>query len=240
MKVRAAYFLMAVACLPATGCSFLGEVVTGSGTPATGQFDVAGFTKVEAHGAFQVEIVRADKFDVSVTTDDNLLEFVKVTEDNGTLTIGLENGKNFRSRAGFKATIAMPALEGIQLEGACTGSVKGFDGCKTFSIELQGASTLTGEVDADELNIVADGASTVTLQGTAKEGIVRASGASKIHLSDLALVRADIHFSGACSGTVHVMDKLDYELSGASHLDYRGRPTLGNQDASGASSATQK
>jgi hypothetical protein len=54
------------------------------------------------------------------------------------------------------------------------------------------------------------------------------------------VTRATVNLSGASSGTVNARDKLEYGLSGASHLDYRGQPTIGEADVSGASSVSQK
>jgi hypothetical protein len=39
---------------------------------------------------------------------------------------------------------------------------------------------------------------------------------------------------------VNASDGLDYELNGASHLDYRGNPKIGNKEVHGASAASQK
>jgi hypothetical protein len=241
MNVRVSYLVTAFALLPTSACSLAGlGVVTGSGTPLTMQYEEKGFTAVEVHGAFQVDITRAKNFDVSVTGDDNLLEFVRVTERGGTLTIDFEPGKIVRTRSELKASIAMPELEAVTLHGACTGAVEGFRGGKAFRAELQGASKLGGEIEADKIDVVAAGASSVTLRGNAAEGSLEASGASGLHLDDFFVTRAVVQLSGASSGTVHVGEALDYDVSGASHLYYHGRPTLGKQESSGASRAVAK
>ena len=119
MNVRVSYLVTAIALLPTSACSLAGlGVVTGSGTPLTMQYEEKGFTAVEVHGAFQVDITRAKNFDVSVTGDDNLLEFVRVTERGGTLTIDFEPGKIVRTRSELKASIALPELEAVALNGA--------------------------------------------------------------------------------------------------------------------------
>lgn len=241
MRIRVGFLLTAAALLSAAACNVLGiEFITGSGNPLTEKFEAKGFTKVEVHNAFDVDITRGDEFDVSVTADDNLMPFVKVTTDGSTLTVSVDRGKNLRPRAGLKVAVTMPALEGVCLNGACSGSVKGFKGGKDLKIEVQGASTLRGEVHAGKLQVVASGASTVTLRGTADECDADGSGASKVQLGDLDVARANVQLSGASSGTVHATDKLDYDVSGASSLDYRGRPALGKHETSGASSANEK
>jgi hypothetical protein len=241
MKLRVGFLLAAVALLPNAACSVLGiEFITGSGNPRTEKFDTTGFKAVEVHNAFQVDITRGDKFDVEVTADDNLVDFVKVTNDGSTLTVGVESGKNLRPRAGLKVAITMPELEGVTLSGACTGSVKGFKGGKDFNVKLSGASKLKGDVSAEKVEIEVSGASSVTLRGTAVTCDTEGSGASKVHLDDLDVTRAKVNLSGASSAAVHATEKLDYDLSGASSLDYHGHPTLGKHSTSGASAASEK
>jgi Putative auto-transporter adhesin, head GIN domain len=242
MKVRASLLLTAVAVLPIASCAFPGSmVVNGSGRPATQDFDVKAFTTVEAHGAFDVQISRADKCAVSVTTDDNLMEFVNVTEDGDKLILSMDQGGKplgVRPKVGLKALVTLPQLDGVTLHGACTASAEGIEHVKTFQVTAGGASKFTGDISADKVDVTADGASTVTLRGAAKSGVVQASGASSLHLADLNLARANVRLSGASSGTVNAKDKLDYDVSGASHLHYKGQPSIGEKNASGASSAT--
>jgi hypothetical protein len=240
MMRRIGFLLLAGAVLPTASCALVGiEFVDGSGTPATEHYAVNGFKAVNIHSAFEVEITRADEFDVSVTTDDNLLQFVKVVENGGTLTVSLEPGKNVRNKTEMTLKIAMPDLESVKLSGACKGQFKGFKAGKRLSIEVNGASTITGDVETGELSVVAEGASGVTLHGKARDALVEGSGASHLHLNDVALGHAVVHLSGASTGKVNVKDQLDFDVSGASHLTYRGHPTLGDQERSGASSVTQ-
>jgi hypothetical protein len=244
MSARVRIVLTAVAALSASACGLPGAMtLQGSGTAATQDFDVDGFKAVEANGAFRVKITRGDEFAVSVTTDDNILEFVRVVNDGGTLTLDVDRGgKPFgiSPKVGLTAEITMPSLEGVTLNGACTASFEGFKRTKAFKVQLAGASTLKGELTAGKLDVDSSGASTVTLRGKADDGAIEASGASHLRLGDLDVERADVHLSGASSCAVRVGETLDYDLSGASHLEYRGDPSIGKREANGASSATQK
>ena len=86
------------------------------------------------------------------------------------------------------------------------------------------------------LNLEISGASTATLTGSAKQLSVRASGASRTNLTDLVTADAVLDVSGASSASLNVTGKLDASASGASSVRYTGKPTLGRQNTSGASS----
>ena len=88
------------------GCT--GRLVTGSGDLKTEEKDFSEFTRVEASHGFEVEIIQSDSFGVSVTTDDNLLEYVRVSKSDETLKIDVSRGGySFNT---LEARITMPDL----------------------------------------------------------------------------------------------------------------------------------
>jgi RNA polymerase sigma factor (sigma-70 family) len=216
------------------------EPVPDSGKEATKQIEAADFTSVEVGQAFQVDITRGDKFRATVTGDDNLLPLVKAVKKGSTLQIHLDTGSEFGHARTLKVAITMPALEGVTASGASRVAFKGFKSKGTFTAEASGASKLEGEMDAAKLDLSVTGASKVILKGAAKEGKLSATGASHLLLVDFVLDSADVTLTGACKAEVQVRTKLDYALSGASHLEYQGEPAVGKQATTGASRASQK
>jgi hypothetical protein len=234
-----------------TGCT----IVKGSGILITEDMDFSDFTRVEVGYAFEVEIVQSDQFSVSITADDNLFEYIRVSQQGSTLKIGVQPAVLFRS-ATYRAKVTMPQLRSLELSGATRGTVSGFESAEDLDIEVSGASSLeleeilagdttfdvsgasrvTGEITAQDVNFDISGASTVRLRGQADDIGLDLSGASHVEMDDFLVSSADVDFSGASSGTVHVDGSLDVELSGASSLTYLGNATLGDVDVSGASS----
>jgi RNA polymerase sigma factor (sigma-70 family) len=212
----------------------------GSGKDATKDIEAADFTGVEVGQAFQVDITRGDKFRVTVTADDNVLPLIKADKKGSTLRIRLDSDHRSVHTRTLKVAITMPALEGLNASGASRVTFKGFKGKGTFKAEASGASKLEGEIEAGKVELEASGASKVSLKGAAKEGKLEASGASRLGLADYALDSADVSLSGASSADVQAKSKLDYSVSGASHLEYQGEPAVGKHDTTGASHASQK
>jgi RNA polymerase sigma factor (sigma-70 family) len=216
------------------------DSIQGSGKEATKDIEAADFTSVEVGQAFQVDITRGDSFRAMATADDNLLPHIKAVKQGSTLQIHLDLASDSIQARTLKVALTMPALEGVNVSGASRVTFKGFKSKGAFTAEASGASKLEGEVEAGKLDLSASGASKVALKGAAKEGKLSGSGASRLLLADLALDRADVTLTGASMAEVQARTKLDYALSGASHLEYQGDPTLGKHEASGASRASQK
>jgi RNA polymerase sigma factor (sigma-70 family) len=214
------------------------QKAVGSGKPETKKFDVADFTSLSISSAFKIEVTRADKFAVSVTADDNLLDLIKVEKKDATLHISLAEKKSLEVTSPMHVVIAMPALKAVMLDGACSCTLMGFESNGEFSARVNGASLLGGSIKAKSVKLEASGASIVKLQGSAKDATLSGTGACAFPLKDFTLDRADVHLTGASQAEVHTSSMLDYHLSGASNLKYHGDPVIGKKEASGVSSVT--
>jgi serine/threonine-protein kinase len=92
------------------------DVIVGSGKLATNELAVADFDSLEVLHPFQVEVVRANRFHVDVTADDNVINHVKGVKEGSTLTIMLDENKTYHLKAGsLGLKISMPALSSIGL-----------------------------------------------------------------------------------------------------------------------------
>jgi thiol-disulfide isomerase/thioredoxin len=217
------------------------EHIQGSGKAVTKEMNLSDFTAVDVRTVFQVEITRADEFRTSITADDNLFPHIKVVKEGSTLRISLDTkGKSISTKNALKATIAMPALDAVTLGGASQATFRGFKSAKNFKIKVTSASRLDGEIAASQLDIEATDAATATLKGSAKKARLSAIQASSLHLGDLALDQADVTLKNASTAAINVSKKLDYELTNASRLLYRGNPNIGKHEVSGASSVSRK
>ena len=132
----------------------------------------------------------------------------------------------------------MDALD-ITVSGASSIKlVKISAGDVTF--DVSGASGVTGDIEAKNMELEVSGASTTQLEGLAESLAADVSGASNLELADLKVDNADVILSGASNATINLDGRLDAELSGASTLEYIGEPALGIMDITGASKLQKK
>jgi len=219
----------------AAGCLPRGPMVTGSGRMVERELEVGEFSRIEASHAFELEIVQGSNQSVTITADDNLFDDLDTSVAGDTLRLRLRPGSAYR-RTTLRARITMPSLRALQLSGASRASLSGFRSQEDLALELSGASTVRGELEADEIRIGQSGASRVELSGSGSNLRLQASGASDARLAALAVRDVDVSLSGASTAELNVSGRLDANLSGASRLEYTGNPTLGRTETSGGSS----
>ncbi len=187
------------------------------GTPATKNYLINGaYTKLDVSNAFEVTV--SDQVtDVVVTVGDLAHERVVVKVVDGELQIGFKPNTNYSGKA--KAVIPATVLRKLDLSGASsfTGDLRGDD----VDIELSGASTYRGTVEATELDIDLSGASDAILSGACQTKMeIDLSGASTLKAANLSAMSVFGEMSGASDADVTVCSDLNVELSGASTLTY--------------------
>ncbi len=130
----------------------------------------------------------------------------------------------------------MPQLVGVQLSGSSYGTLADFKSTKALDLELSGASTLRGDVEAGDTRLDVSGSSEVTLTGSAQDVTIDASGSSRVDLGDFMVGDASVGASGASTVTVNPSGTLDVDASGGAHVYYLGGPSLGRIETSGGAS----
>lgn len=187
------------------------------GTPVTKNYPINGaYTKLDVSNAFDVTV--SDQVpDVVVTVGELAHDRVVVKVVDGELQIGFKPNTNYSGKA--KAVIPAAVLRKLDLSGASsfTGDLRGDD----VDIELSGASTYRGTVEATELDIDLSGASDAILSGVCQTKMgIDLSGASTLKVANLSAMSVFGEMSGASDADVTVCSDLNVELSGASTLTY--------------------
>jgi len=211
----------------------------GSGNLETEEYAFTNFTKVEISTAFEFEIQQSNSYNISVTADDNIMDYVQVSQDGQTLKIKLGTVTWFGPKT-LRASVTMPQLRGLTVSGASHGDIYDFSSTEDVDITVSGASRVNGDITAGNIEFDISGASTIQLEGSADDMVADVSGASRFNLDDFTVNNADVDFSGASSGTINLDGRLDADLSGASRLWYIGEPTMGDINTSGASTISKK
>jgi hypothetical protein len=242
--MKKAIIIIAIVAVAAVICTLLivrgwpGGLI-GSGNLETEEYAFTDFTKVEISTAFEFEIQQSSSYNISVTADDNVMDYVQVSKVGQTLKIGLGTGTWFGPKT-LRVSVAMPQLNGLTVSGASRGDVYDFSSTEDVDITVSGASRVNGDITAGNIDFDISGASTVQLEGSANDMVAGVSGASRLNLGSFTVNNADVSFSGASSGTINLDGRLDADLSGASRLSYIGEPTMGTINTSGASTLRKK
>jgi hypothetical protein len=234
LKRLLAYLLAILLLVPISflpGCARVGSAMSGTGNIIDQEVDVADFTRIDIHGEFSVTITQAEKFSVTVSTDDNLISRIIVSREDEILKLNIEAPGNFFPTS-LKTTITLPRLYSLSLSREASASLSGFQTTFNFDLNLAEGSSLTGYLETGITRFDISGASQATLAGKAIELILEASGKSKMDLGDYLVNDAHANLRESSEATMNVSQEFYVVLSDASKMYYLGDPQIKNSSIS--------
>jgi hypothetical protein len=197
-----------------------GPAIKGSGNLKTETRVVERFTAIVISGSANLEIEQTGEESLELTVDDNLLELFTTEVRDGTLFIGVAEGKRLTwSGKGPHIKVTVRELRKLKVSGA--------------------ASVKATKLDTDSLSISISGAGSASIAGRSNNLLISVSGAGSLDAVNLQTRRATVIVSGAGDVTVNASDELDARVSGAGDIWYVGTPKLQSR-VSGAGSIKQK
>jgi hypothetical protein len=196
------------------GCRWVG--VRGNGHMETDDRTISAFTEIDAGGAFEIEWQNGSPA-LHITTDENLLSYVKSDVSGDTLR--LRTHDQIWPTHGIKVLVSSPTRAGARIRGAVKLIAKQLSGPK-FALEGSGASR-------------------VALDGNVDELLADMTGASELEAGGLHTKIAEISTTGAGDAEVAVAERLKVAITGAGKVSYSGNPTI-EKHITGAGSVRHK
>lgn len=172
------------------------------------------------NSGFKFNITHSDTYKVTITSNDNLVDYIQIYKTGNTLQILLKPGISFQSTS-LKVEVTMPNLYGLDINGGAKGNVSGFSSSHDFHITSAGGGVMS-------------------MVGVADDLVMEASGGSRLDLSNFHVNEANVVLSGGSLATIYLDGKLDATLSGGTHLTYTGNPTMGTINTSGGGTISKK
>ncbi len=220
------------------GCSRAGSSMNGSGNIIDQNLKVVDFNSINVRGPFNLEISRADTYQVTVSTDENLINRLLISLERRTLKIRIEAPATFFPTS-LKVRITMPDITSLNLSEGVRANFTGFKSVSDFTLFLSDNCVLTGDLDAIITHFHISKSSRVILSGSAMKLELECS-ASKLDLEKLSLINAQVKLDEASEAVLDVAGRFDVVLNGASKIFYLGNPLFSNTSISGGSSMIHK
>ena len=228
--------LLILAVLP-VGCTPVGSALNGSGKIIDRSIDIGDFDSVEARGVLDLEIVGSASFQVTLSTDENLINRVLFSLEGKILKINIEAPATFLP-TGLKVKIAMPELKNLNLNDEARATISILKTVPSLNLVLAGGSSLNGTLTADSTNFFLSGQSQVSLRGKSNMLELDVAGGSQLDLGNFLLSGANVKLREASTAVLNVDGDLNIVLKDASRVIYFGNPLIKNTSITGDSSMT--
>jgi hypothetical protein len=215
---RLAAFIVILFSVIANGC--FGPSVSGSGHVISETRNVSGgFSNISVEGSGRVVIEQGGAESLTVTGDDNLLNYLETEVRGSTLVLGEKSGVRLSPSKDIVFKVTLRKLDTLDISGSAAAEAKGLQSAK-MKIGISGSGEASAEGTADDLDITI-------------------SGSGRFRGDGLKSKRTRIDISGSGSAVVASSETLNAIVSGSGSIEYFGDPQV-HQDISGSGSIRKR
>lgn len=195
--------------------------IKGEGAVVSKSFDLKDFDRIVINGHADVSFTQSDAYEVTVRTQENILEWLDYKVDGTTLVIEAKDKREIRAEK-YDLVIQAPALKKLVVNGASdfnVGSLRSEDDldieingagdldfdriqCNSLTLEVNGAAdaNLTSISVLKDLKVEVNGAGDVKVTGNAQSASFSVNGAGDIDATGLKVAgEVSKHTSGLAS-----------------------------------------
>lgn len=184
------------------------EVIRGKGDILSQERAVSNFSRIKIKGITDVTVVQGSSFRVTVSDYENLVNEIETSLSGEELTIGYKRDV-WVTKGNSKATITMPSLKGVRVDGSGDFIIDGpFTGTNFFSVQINGS----GNVNIN--NAVVD------------EADIHISGSGDVKNFGLQCKKATVKISGSGNAELTVSEFLDVRIDGSGDVYYKGNASV--------------
>jgi hypothetical protein len=185
-------------------------------------YDAGDFHSLSVDGVAEIDLEVGPDCLVELETDANFIDYVRVRERDGVLTLDQKNDlPNLSSdTVRFHFRITMPELKRLEVDGVA---------------EIEGSGLAGGH-----LRIRADGVADIELKGEVEELDVEVDGVADLDLRRLSAEEARVRVDGVGNVALTVTDLLDASVDGMGEIEYYGDPEVARKSVDGFGSIKRR
>ncbi|MBN2737740.1 MAG: DUF2807 domain-containing protein [Spirochaetales bacterium] len=203
-------------------CNSTAFYIQGSGVNKSAEFKNTDFDTISVSSLFKVYIEPSQDYQVTLTVDEKLIDFVRVEQNGRNLSIFTEGVMNIKN-GDLTARIKMPVIEELDMSGMSIVKIaEGFDLDKELKIDISGMSKLQCIIRARDIKLDISGNSYAEFSGTGRDLEARISGSSNCDMRKIRFRDVEIECSGMSKAYINLNGDLDAKASGLSEIYYTG------------------
>nr|WP_294775136.1 DUF2807 domain-containing protein [uncultured Flavobacterium sp.] len=212
-----------------------GKSITGSGNVVTEKRNVPNFDKVTVSQGLECEVFYSDKSEVTVEADDNLINGIQTTVQNGTLKISSEYS-NYINVVSKRIIVHMPKIVSLESTSGSTLKSGNILISNDLTIKSSSGSSIEAEVESDKITLESSSGSEQKIIGKALKVFSASSSGSSIEAHELLANEVFAQSTSGSSTSVHAALLLDGKASSGSSISYSNSPKeVRKEESSGGS-----
>lgn len=197
--------------------------------------NVRDFSEIALHGQGDILLEQGDRDTLVIETEEDILPKIKSEVQGKRLFLGRRSLLDWGvpETTPIRYHITMRQVQALSISGSGTLTSHGLQ-TDRLHLEVSGtAQVKIGRLEAKKFEGNVSGTARLELGGQVNDQDVHISGSGTLEAFELESQSSQIHVSGSGMVHIHVLRKLNVDISGVADVRYLGQPEL-TQHISGA------
>jgi len=208
--------------------------VVGNGNVTTKTVNTSNYDAIKGVGSMDLHLQKGTEGNITVTTDDNLHQYIVVEVKDNTLVVRTKKKTYLKTNKGIHVTVPYQDISKIALVGSgdidCKDTVK----AKNLDVSVTGSGDVVLAVETNTLEAKVTGSGDMKLSGTTRDLGVTIAGSGDFKGFELSSQNTEATVSG--SGDIKVVAKksIKARVHGSGDIAYKGNPEHSDNKTSGS------
>lgn len=235
MKSLVHYSLVIALTLLSINPSFSqGKKVKGNGNITTKTIKTEDYNEIQVVGFMDVTLVSGTEGTITVTTDENLHEYVEIESNKGVLKLKIKNNVNISSKKGVIIKVPFTDINNVSLTGSGDVISNNTINATNFETEITGSGDMNLDVKATSIDAKLTGSGDLKLTGSVSELEIKVTGSGDFEGKNLNAENVEAYVSGSGDISINVTKNLKARVHGSGDITYSGNPESTNKKVMGS------
>jgi carbon monoxide dehydrogenase subunit G len=213
-----------------------GRRVRGNGHVTTETRRLGSYHNISLHAAVDVYLTQGPETAVVIEGEANILPYIIIEEDGGTLSIKQQDNTSYSSFHPIKVKLTAPNITALNVTGSGTiNLVNTIDNEESITLSITGSGNIKGNIHTPDVKADVAGSGDIIISGETKNLEFEGNGSGDFKGKSLKAENATISISGSGDVEVNASVKLDANTTGSGDVNYYGNPNVtSNKTGSGS------
>ncbi|MEZ4779303.1 MAG: head GIN domain-containing protein [Flavobacteriaceae bacterium] len=208
--------------------------VVGDGNVTTKTITTGSYDEIKLVGSMDVHLVSGNEGNITVTTDDNLHEYVVIEVKGNELIIKTEKNYYLKTKNGIHVTVPFKDISEVSLTGSGDIDTKDVIKADRLEVNITGSGDVKLMIDAITVESDVTGSGDITLEGKTENLKVTVTGSGDFKGFELQSNSTEVKVNGSGDARVVANKSLNARVSGSGDITYKGNPERSDTKTSGS------
>jgi putative autotransporter adhesin-like protein len=208
--------------------------VAGNGNVTTKTANTSSYDAIEGVGSMDVHLQKGTEGNITVTTDDNLHEYIIIEVKDNKLVLKTKKNTNLKTNKGIHVTVPFQDISKVSMVGS--GDIDSEDTVKADNLKVYvtGSGDIVLDVETNTLKAKVTGSGDIKLSGTTRDLEVSVAGSGDFSGFGLSAQNTEASVSGSGDIKVVAKNSIKARVAGSGDIIYKGNPEHSDTKASGS------